>query len=156
MFLRCVTILQNSSTMIEFNSILECMFHIFCGKFYNKQVVSSLKCISDITIDKNIKIYGIYQTEIFNGSIIKTEKNEKSIDFWFLVDCDENEPLKNLQNSSKFFHYYKRLIIGFGHNSERNDQDDCVNKYYNEALFELIEKRLHLSCLWSGDYLKFI
>jgi hypothetical protein len=102
--------------------------------------------ISDLTTDKNVDIYGCYQ------ALKSTVTFKDDLELKYNKELDQEDVLKNLRNSSKLNQYYRTVIDTYKIKLSARNNIDCINKYYNERFFRVIENRLHLSCLWSGKF----
>lgn len=146
-FLQSFTILQNSSSMEDFDEILKNIYNIFCSEIYTLEVMESLKYLDNIIIDRNIDIY-----DVFRSKSTSIKRDNKLCELWYTEDTKKSDILKNLKNNSKFNHYYNCLLIKIKNRNIQNPSHNVSNRFFNMQLFELITGRLHFSCLWSGLY----
>ncbi len=143
----CFTLLQNSSSIEEFDMILENVYNIFNRKIKSSLVKQSIEIIKNMLILRtdNFK-FDYYENEKLNPpSQIDNSKN-------IIQECFD---YNNLKKSSPFSSYYFIKIKEFA--LKECPQADLINEtnsFYNPLLFDIIKNRLYIVPLWSGFVFK--
>lgn len=144
-FIYCFSMLQNSTTIEEFNKNLLDTINIFCQPNFNQSLLKSL-----VRMNIEISIRNIdWLCQLF-----------KNFDRRFLISpSDEKELLfsNNFSNNyikdSPFTLYFKERIDALKRSIEvesKKAKNLKKNEFFKPVLIRIIEKRLHLVPLWSG------
>ena len=147
-FIFCFTMLQNSSSIEEFNQNLEDMVTIFCQPKLSQLLLRSLVRMNiEISIRNYDWLNQLFKK--FDRKFLITSKESRIEDIYFPNDMSKNYILDS--PFTKFFEqrlsFYKKCIK---EESIKKDQIIKTNEFYKPILMKIIEKRIHLVPLWSG------
>ncbi|RNA02438.1 hypothetical protein BpHYR1_041414 [Brachionus plicatilis] len=145
-FIYCFTMLQNSSSIDEFNQNLEDMVTIFCQPKLSQLLLRSLVRMNiEISIRNYDWLNQLFKK--FDRKFLITSKESGIEDLYLPNDMSKNYFLDS--PFTKFFEqrlsFYKKCI-----KEESKDQIIKTNEFYKPILMKIIEKRINLVPLWSG------
>lgn len=143
-FIFCFTLLQNSSTIAQFNDILTHFNNIFTQPKVNDSLIKSLIKIQFEIKTRNVnwlKSAYQYKERLY---LNKGKDLRKEIIF-------ENDFSENYKKDSPFTKYFEDLLKkSKNENSTESLPALPINEYYYPELMSIVTKRLHLAPLWSG------
>ena len=143
-FIRCFCLLQNSLTINQFNIFLFNMINIFCNPYADESINISLIYMRD-----QIKSSESVNLEDLVNIMDQDDENDEKIKFLFY----DNETIDNIKKNSPFRIYFDDLIKQYRSELNLNlirKKKKVENDFFCEALFSIIDDKLHLMPLWTG------
>ncbi len=147
-----LTLLQNSTTLHQFNIILENIFNIFNLRKQNQKYFDSKIYIERVT--KN-------RFEDFEITFATTQSDRERSKNLSKFNNDETKKDKkkaklSYMESSPWTPYFEKMIQNFKKVNIVNPELEKslkTNIYYRPDLFKLIQKQLYLTPVWSGIFI---
>ena len=139
------TLLQNSTTIEQFNIFLEHLYNIFMSKTKSLKTLNSLQillnAVADRSYNEEINDYIDFERDIsFEQKLL----NQKQ----YVIS---EAPFENIKTDSPFTKYYKifekKLEIL---NDHLNDDNFEENEYFYPKFYKILTGYLHILPLWSG------
>ena len=140
-FLCGFTLLQNSTTMTEFDENLQNLYYILNNKYNSQKVSNATNNLKQKLNERNL---GIFENYIQPGKFVDKKKT-----FNIFINDDDYDSIKT---QSPFTKYYDDMIHILKNSIET--MEDNQNHLYMPELFELIEKKLYLMPFWSAILIK--
>ena len=143
LFLFCFTILQNSTSLEEFNDALRDIFEIFCSENFTDETHISIKRIEENILKRNFNLLKIIDVELLN----KISTDESNLDIYI-----EQENCHSIKQNSPFNNYFNHIITSM----RKVDQiqleinNSKTNRYFYPELFNIIKEKLYLIPFWTG------
>ena len=147
LFLFSFTILQNSTSINEFNEVLKDLYKIFCLKNYSEEINSCVTKIQQLVMKRNFDLFKIIDVE----SLSKIKNDESEMNIYINL----NSKCNSIKQSSPFNKYFDSMIkILSKERSEVNKHKEILNRYYFPELFNIIQEKLYVIPLWTGIMIK--
>ena len=139
-FLYTFTVLQNSTSICEFEENLKYLYDIFCRRLLNQQTSVSISRINVIVAERNLDIFRLHESKELN-QFDTNQFNDKRHIFW---KSNDSESI----NQSDFSNHFDSLVKTF----DRIDviTSNELNPYFVPNLFEIVRKKLNTIALWTG------
>ena len=143
-FIYLFSLLQNSTSIDQFNLYLKQIYIIFHQPKETKLVLISLKKLCNSVLKRKLSnvIYEIDEN---------TDEKELNEESNVIISDVEYE---NYKKESPFSIYFDKLITSFSKLIRNRNQIKTKNKFYNPELFKIIKDCLHLLPFWTGLLIK--
>jgi hypothetical protein len=140
-FIFAFTLLQNSSTFIEFEEILQKIYTLFHSEFINQNVSSALFAINQKVLGRKEKLTALFL-------VPENDASDESDDFYFSQDESLNT-VEGVKKNSPFTEYFLKKKKTYMHElgKEKSNQG---NDYFCPQFCSILEEYLHIVPLWTG------
>jgi hypothetical protein len=139
-FIRCFGLLQNSTTLNQFDFVIFNMINIFYNPYYEESLSVSLNFLRE-----KLKSF----ENIIQENLIEEENEDQQFKVF-----EDTGTIENIKQNSPFGIYYSDLIEQYQKKLNlhmiKKLKVAIGNEFYCPALFNLIEEKLYLMPLWSG------
>ncbi len=148
----CFTLLQNSTSLIEFCLVLENVFNLFNQRKQNEKFSNAQTFIDRSMEHRKLK---------FDINLATSQKDrERSKMFSQFKNSDTKKEKKCAKDSymatSPWSPYFNKMIDEFQRihiSDSRLEVDLKPNIFFRPDLFKLIKKQLYLTPVWSGIFI---
>ncbi len=148
----CFTLLQNSTSLIEFCLVLENVFNLFNQRKQNEKFSNAQTFIDRSMEHRKLK---------FDINLATSQKDrERSKMFSQFKNSDTKKEKKSAKDSymatSPWSPYFNKMIDEFQRihiSDSRLEADLKPNIFFRPDLFKLIKKQLYLTPVWSGIFI---
>jgi hypothetical protein len=140
-FIFSFSLLQNSTSLNEFNKHLEKIFILFKSQTLNSLVTDALIDLNESVVHRNISKAWSFIGEENTSTVHETPEYDESY---------ESECESSLKKSSPFTKYFLNVIENFKLSSKCELFGSIPNEYYFPELFEIIKNYLYVLPLWTG------
>lgn len=151
-FIFCFTLLQNSTSLDEFDNHLFNVYTVYCSPLLTESCNNSFEALK-ISIEKR-NLNADQNIEIKNEETEDLRIKKRTIENKDNPEHIKNETNENLKLNSPFTSYYSKKIkvfeaaLKFDHDSISDPK--AKNEFYRPEIFLIIVKILHIMPLWSG------
>ena len=145
-FIFCFGLLQNSTTLEQFESYLHDIFNLFTNEHFDSSVIESLKKLRLEISNRDIKSLNV-------DKILKESDkiNTKELNGFYIDPIGTNK----IKENSPFTYYFNNIIQNFEKIKNISKKGNILKKtipnhFFNPSLFKFIKDKLHLMPLWTG------
>lgn len=153
-FLFCVTLLQSSRNLNEFDIFLLNIYNLFNQKKLTNSVIVSIKDLRKSCIERKLN----HINNIFSHETLFSDEKNKILEFIKLNEKDLNKKHKeDIIKTSPFTKYFDSLLEKYKQTIKRDISviGNSENPFFSPDLFFLIKKRLYLMPCWTGVLLSY-
>ena len=143
-FIYLFSLLQNSTSIKEFESYLKRIFLLFNQPKCTRLVLLSLKNLSSAVLNRNL-------SNIINDLNENTEIKEKQEEQNLIISDEEYE---NYKKESPFTIYFDKVILTYEKLIKKRDKLKKDNYFFYPELFAIIRDCLHIFPFWTGVLIK--
>ena len=147
-FIFCFSLLQNSTTVIEFESIFVNIIQMFNTEYINTSTSAAIRTLRSAISNRDPSDFEYIN---YDGSISK-EELERNLNFELLLKLEKNQiqTVKIIKKASPFAKYFHNIYMANMQTINSYSQCNNKNAFYAPQLVQIILNYVYLLPMWSG------